>query len=189
MKKLFTLAALTCASLQLCAAEQKVGIVNFNSCIVESKLGKQEQNALETMRKQLMSLIEDKDKEIRETSDKLQDRDYLDGISKEAEEQMKNKQVQLNEDMNRYQQQYYQFMHQGQNKIMQTVFSGINQAAEQIAATKGYNIVLNKEACFFYSPSMDITNEVVKAMDQNFDTEEKKQAAAAAPKVEEKAKS
>jgi outer membrane protein len=178
MKKLFTLAALTCLSLQLCAAEQKVGIVNFSSCIVESKLGKQEQGAFETMRKQLVSLVEDTDKQLREISDKLQDKDHLDGLSKEAEEQLKNKFAQLSEELNRYQQQYYQFMHQGQNKIMQTVIGGINHAAEQIAATKGYNVILNKEACFFYSPTLDITTEVVKEMDKHFEGEEKKQAAA-----------
>lgn len=169
MKKLFTLAALTCASFQLCAAEQKVGIVNFNSCIIESKLGKQEQNAFETMRKQLVSHVEETDKQLREISEKLQNKDYLDGLSKEGEEQMNVKLAQLGEELNRSQQQYYQFMHQGQNKIMQTVVGGINQAAEHIASIKGYNVILNKEACFFYSPSMDITNEVVKAMDQHFD--------------------
>ena len=185
-KKLFTLATLTLASLQLCAAEQKVGIVNFNSCIVDSKLGKQEQNAFETMRKQFVSLVEDTDKQLRETSDKLQDKDYLDGLSKEAEEQMKAKFAQLNEELSRYQQQYYQFMHQGQNKIMQTVVGGINHAAEQIASSKGYNVILNKDACFFYTPTLDVTTEVVKEMDKHYEIEEKKQAAATAPKVEEK---
>lgn len=186
MKKLFTLAAVSLASLQLCAAEQKVGIVNFGSCIQESKLGKQEQNALETMRKQFVTLIEDTDKQLREMGDKLQDKDYLDGLSKEAEEQMKNKIGQLSEEMNRYQQQYYQFMQQSQHKIIQTVVGGINNAAEQIAAAKGYNLIINKEMCFFYNPSLDITNEVVQAMDKHFEAEEKKQAATAAQKVEEK---
>ncbi len=184
MKKLFTLAAVSLASLQLCAAEQKVGIVNFGSCIQESKLGKQEQNALETMRKQFVTLIEDTDKQLREMSDKLQDKDYLDGLSKEAEEQMKNKMGQLSEEMNRYQQQYYQFMQQSQHKIIQTVVGGINNAAEQIATAKGYNLIINKEMCFFYNPTLDITNEVVQAMDKHYEAEEKKQAAAV-QKVEE----
>src|SRR3569832_1879023 len=154
MKKLFILAAVSLASLQLCAAEQQVGIVNFGSCIQESKLGKQEQNALESMRKQFVTLIEDTDKQLREMLDKLQDKDYLDGLSKEAEEQMKKKLGQLSEEMNRYQQQYYQFMQQSQHKNIQTVVGGINNAAEQIASAKGYNIILNKEMCFFYNPTL-----------------------------------
>src|ERR1700677_1326388 len=171
MKKLFTFAALTCISMQLCAAEQKVGIVNFSSCITESKLGKQEQNAFETMRKQFISLVEDNDKQLREINDKLQDKDYLDGLSKEAEEGMHAKAAQLSEELNRYQQQFYQFMHQGQNKIMQTVVGGINHAAEQIASAKGYNYILNKDACFFYAPTLDITSDIVKEMDKHYEIE------------------
>jgi outer membrane protein len=186
--KRFILAAATCAALQLGAAEpkneQRVGIVNFNSCIIESKLGKQEQNAFETMRKQLVTLIEDTDKQMREINEKKQDKDYLDGLSKEAIEAMDSKFSQLAEEMNRYQQQYYQFMHQGQNKIMQAVAGGIQSAAEQIASAKGYNMILQKEACFFYAPSLDITSEIVKEMDKNFDVEEKKQADAIANKTD-----
>ncbi len=184
MKKLLTFLTLTCLSLQLCAAEQKIGIVNFQTCIAESKLGKQEQNAFETMRKQLVTLVEDTDKQMREISDKLQDKDYLDGLSKEAEESMKTKFAQLHEELGRYQQQYYQFMNQGQYKIMQTVVGGINHAADQIASKKGYDFILNKEACFSYAPSRDITSEILKEMDGHFDEEAKKQTASA-PKPEE----
>ena len=183
MKKILTFLTLTCLSF---AAEQKVGIVNFNSCIADSKLGKQEQNAFETMRKQFVTLVEDTDKQLKEVSDKLQDKDYLDGLSKEAEETMRTKVAQLNEDLGRYQQQYYQFMQQGQYKILQAVANGINYAAERIASGKGYNVILNKEACFFYSPTLDITSEIVKEMDKHFDENDKKQVDT--PKVEDKAK-
>jgi outer membrane protein len=186
MKKSFILTILICASLQLFAAEQKVGIVNFNTCIADSKLGKQEQNTFETMRKQLVSLIEDTNKQLHEISDNLQNKDVLDGLAKEAEDAMKAKFAQLNEELGTYQQQYYQFMNQGQYKIVQTVASGINQAAEQLASAKGYSVILNKEACFFSSPSLDITAEVLKTMDKQFDEDSKKQQAAMAPKVEEK---
>ena len=180
MKKLLTLTAASLLSLQLCAAGQKVGIVNFGSCIIESKLGKQEQNALETMRKQFVTLVEDTDKQMREISDKLNDQDYLDGLSKEAEEGMKAKLSQLGEDMNRYQQQYYQVMNQGQTKIIQNVVAGISHASEQLAAAKGYDVILNKEACFFSASALDVTNEVVKEMDKSFEIEQQKQVAAAA---------
>lgn len=167
---------LSCAAIQLCASEPKVGIVNFSNCIVESKLGKQEQNAFETMHKQLVSLIEDKNKQFQEASNNLEDKDYLDGLSKEAEDQLRAKKEQLGEELARDQQQYYQFMHQGQNKIMKAVFGGISQAAEQIASAKGYQLIINKEACFFSSPSIDVTNEIIKTMDQNFEAEESKQS-------------
>ena len=187
MKKLFVLTAFTCASLGLFSAEQKIGIVNFNTCIADSKLGKQEQNAFETMRKQFTSLIEDTDKQLREVSEKLQDKDYLDGLSKEAEEALKNKFAQLNEELGRYQQQYYQVMNQGQYKIVQTIVTGINQIAENLASSKGYNVILNKYACFFSAPALDVTSDVIKAMDKKFDEETAKNQPAAAAGATSKA--
>jgi outer membrane protein len=160
---------------------------------METKLGKQEQASFETMRKQFATLLEDTEKQLRDINDKLSDKDTLDGLSPEAEAEMKNKFAQLNEEMNRYQQQYYQFMQQGQHKIMQSVFGGITQASEKLAAAKGYTMILNKQACFYNSPTLDVTPDMVKEMDKNFDEEAKKQITAveaktdaAAPQVEAK---
>ena len=38
-------------------------------------------------------------------------------------------------------------------------------------------MVVNKEACFFYNPSLDVTNFVIAEMDKNFEVESKKQKA------------
>jgi len=179
MKKLLIATAFTLASLQLCAAAQKVGTVNFGTCVLESKLGKQEQNAVETMRKQFVSLVEDTDKQMKEIDDKLQDQDFLDGLSKEAEEEMRAKFAHLRDEMGRYQQQYFQIMNQGQNKIIQAVAMGINHAAEALAAAKGYDLIINKDACFYSASTLDITNEVLSEMDKQYEVEEQKQIAAA----------
>ncbi|HUD01890.1 MAG TPA: OmpH family outer membrane protein [Rhabdochlamydiaceae bacterium] len=179
MKKRYLVTAFILAGLQLCAAEQKVGVVNFENIFMETKLGKQEQASFETMRKQFTTLLEDTEKQARELNDKLQDKDTLDGLSPEAEQEMRGKFAQLSEEMNRYQQQYYQFMQQGQQKIMQTVFGGISQASEKLAAAKGYTMILNKHSCFYNAPALDVTSDMVKEMDKNYEDEAKKQAVAA----------
>jgi Skp family chaperone for outer membrane proteins len=171
---------------QLCAVE-KEGIVNFVNCVTDTKLGKQEQATLETMRKQFVTLMEDTEKQLKEISEKMQDKDYLDGLSPDAEQKMKEKFGQLSEEYSRYQQQYYQFVNQGQMKVGQAVFASINKAAEKIAASKGYTKIANKDMYFYYAPSLDITADVIKEMDKTFEEEVKKQAAAA-PAVKEEAK-
>ncbi len=193
MKKRYLVTAFILAGLQLCAAEQKVGIVNMENIFMETKLGKQEQASFETMRKQFATLLEDTEKQLRDLNEKLSDKDTLDGLSPEAEAEMKNKFAQLSDEMNRYQQQYYQFMQQGQHKIMQTVFGGITQASEKLASAKGYTMILNKQACFYSAPTLDVTADMVKEMDKNFEDDAKKTAAAApaptatpAPQVEAK---
>ncbi len=197
MKKRYLVTAFILAGLQLCAAEQKVGVVNIENIFMETKLGKQEQASFETMRKQFATLLEDTEKQLRDLNEKLNDKDTLDGLSPEAEAEMKNKFAQLSEEMNRYYQQYNAFMQQGNQRIMQTVFGGISQASEKLAAAKGYTMILNKQACFYSAPTLDVTSDMVKEMDKNFEEEAKKQAAAApaptpvsapvaAPQVEDK---
>jgi outer membrane protein len=185
MKKRYLVTAFILAGLQLCAAEQKVGIVNMENVFMETKLGKQEQASFETMRKQFATLLEDTEKQLRDLNEKLSDKDTLDGLSPEAEAEMKNKFAQLSEEMNRYQQQYGQFLQQGQQRLVQSIFGGITQASEKLAAAKGYTMILNKQACFYSAPTLDVTTDMIKEMDKNFEEEAKKQAAAA-PQVEVK---
>jgi outer membrane protein len=153
----------------------------MENVFMETKLSKQEQASFETMRKQFATLLEDTDKQIGDLNEKLSDKDTLDGLSPEAIDEMQNKLAMLREEMGRYQQQYYQFMQQGQNKIMQSVFGGITQASEKIAAAKGYTMILNKQACFYNAPTLDVTADMIKEMDKNFEDEAKKQAAATPP--------
>jgi outer membrane protein len=179
MKKRYMLTAFILAGLQLCAAD-KEGYVNLNQCIIESKLGKQEQASFETMRKQFATLLEDTEKQLKEINDKLSDKDFLDGLSPDAEQELKNKFAQLGEEYNRYQQQYYQVMNQGQQKLLQNIVMNVSKASEKIATTKGYTKIAHKDSCFYVSPSLDITNDVIKEMDKSYDEEMKKQSAPAA---------
>ncbi len=181
MKTKAFLIALTLAALHLGAADPQEGIVNFANCVTDSKLGKQEQASFEATRKQFFTLLEDTDKQIKDLTAKLQDKDTLDGLSPEAEQEMKSKVEQLNQELYHYNQQYNQFISQGQYRFVQAIMSGAIHAAEKIASAKGYTKIANKDAYLYYSPSLDITSDVVKEMDKTFEEETKKQAAATSP--------
>ena len=68
-----------------------IGIVNFSTCISNSKVGKKEQENMESIRKQMSSLVEETEKELREISAKFEDTEYLDSLSPKAEEELKKK--------------------------------------------------------------------------------------------------
>lgn len=155
----------------------QVGIVNFASCMSESKLGKKEQASFESLKKQMVSLLEDTEKQLTELSAKFNDAEYMDGLSPEAEEELKNKFETLSKEMNRYQNQYYQVMNQANMKILQAMSSNIQAASEKVAKDKRLSMIVNKEACFFYTPQLDVTNLVIAELDKNFELESKKQAA------------
>lgn len=163
-----------------------LGVVNFGTCITDSKLGKQEQAAFEAMKNQMTALVEDTEKQLTELSAKFNDPEYLDGLSPEAEEEMKNKFRVLNEDMGRYQNQYYQVLNQANMKIIQTLSGSINSASEKIAKEKKLAAVVNKDACFFYAPALDITSNVIAEMDKNFEVDSKKSPAVAPNSLESK---
>jgi outer membrane protein len=162
-------------------AAPSIGVVNFGNCMSESKLGKQEQASFESLKKQMTSMVEDTEKQLTELSAKFNDPEYLDGLSPEAEEELKVKFRTLNEEMNRYQNQYYQVLNQANMRIVQMMSNGISAASEQVAKDKKLTVVVNKDACFFYNTALDVTPLIVAEMDKNYEKEMKKQAAAALP--------
>lgn len=181
MLKKFLLPSLAICALftgTLAADAPSYGIVNFASCISDSKLGKQEQASFESLKNQMGSLLQETEKQLTEISQKLSDPESLDGMSPEAEEELKTKFRALSEEMNRYQNQYYQVLNQANMRVVQTLNQNINLAAEKVAKDKKLAMVMNKDACFFYNPQLEVTTLVIAEMDRTFDQDSKKTAQA-----------
>lgn len=151
-----------------------IGIVNFATCVSDSKYGKKEQENLENLRKQMMSMIEQTQKELTDLSSKMEDSDYLDGLSPKAEEELKIKFQSKNQDLARLQNQYYQILNQANYQVIQKISDNISKAAETVATKQKLGIVMNKEACFYNKPNLEVTTLVISEMDKNFELEEKK---------------
>lgn len=147
-----------------------IGVVNFSNCITDSKSGRKEQENMENLRKQMASLIENTEKELREISSKFEDTEYLDSLSPKAEEDLKMKHQALQEDLGRYQQQFYQVLQHAQYQMVQKMSNTIAAAAEKIAQNNKLNYVMNREACFYIRPDLDVTELVVAEMDRAFDS-------------------
>ncbi|HSX37649.1 MAG TPA: OmpH family outer membrane protein [Chlamydiales bacterium] len=172
MRKHFMIATSLCSLLTVSGFADEapvIGAVNFSECISDSKAGKKEQENMETLRKQMSSLIETSEKELREISAKFEDTEYLDSLSPKAEEELKVKYQALQEDLGRYQQQFYQVLNHANYQMVQKMSSTIAAASEIIAQEKNLDYVLNREACFYIRPDLDVTNLVVAEMDKTFD--------------------
>lgn len=175
---LFALIAL--AATPAMAADQdsysikKIGFVNFKSCVESSKAGKQEQANFETLKKQAEQTMQQREKEISELASKLQDADYVDSLSKEAEADLKHKYRAMSQELMQQQQQLYQTLSQANFKIIQKLTEEVNKAAKIVAEKNGIDVVLNEEACFFYSKKLDVSNLIVQELDVMFDAETKK---------------
>lgn len=169
------LMALVFSSAPLKAAEKlpNIGVVNFATCIQESKYGLKEQESLESIKNQLHKSIEDIQGQLNDTVTKLQDSDYLDTLNPEAEKELKAKFQALNEELNRYQAQYYQIMQQANMKLVQVMSDLINEASEKVAKQEKLSLVINREAAFHFAEALDITKKVIGEMDKRFDQEQK----------------
>ena len=150
-----------------------IGIVNFATCFADSKAGQKEQESFEKMRKHLAGQMEDADNELREIASKFEDPEYLDSLSPKAEEELKAKFQTRQEDLARYQNQFYQMLNHAQMQMVQKMNSTVAKAAEKIANERDLNYVMNKEACFFARDELDVTRLVISEMDKNFELDEK----------------
>ena len=178
MRKFFLSSAVALgvlASPAIAAESSALGVVNFASCLAESKSGKKEQENMESMRRQMSSLVEDTEKQLREIATKFEDSEYLDSLSPKAEEELKVKFQTLQEDLQRYQQQFYQVLNHAQYQMLQKMSGTISKAAKEVADLKNLDYVINKEACFYIRSDLDVTAAVISEMDKNFDLETKAQ--------------
>jgi outer membrane protein len=150
-------------------ADDPLVVVDFGQCIADSKYGKEEQKNLEKIRSQLSSLISETDKELQELNAKFEDTTFLDSLSPKAEEELRTRHQTLSEDRQRYQWQFGQIMQQAQNQFYHRIVSQIAKASEKLAEERQLDYVINKEACFYYRPNLDLTSQVIHEMDLAFD--------------------
>lgn len=149
------------------------GIVNFNTCVLQSEYGKKEQEGFDKLKNQMTSLIQDVETKLQTVSEKLNDPDHRDTLSPEAEQQLHIEFQTLNEEMQRYQNQFMQVMQQANMQIMQSMAEKVAVASKTVAKAKKLPLVLNKEMVFYYDEKDDVTSLVVAELDKAFAKETK----------------
>lgn len=147
----------------------KIRVVNFKTCVETSKQGQQEQGSFEALKKQMESVLSDKEKSLNEIAAKFEDPDYLDSLSPEAETEIKRKFRSLNQELTQLQNQYYQALNQTNVKVVQKLTDIVNEASKVVAKQNGFDLVFSDESAFFAAPDLDISTMVVAAMDQKFE--------------------
>lgn len=148
---------------------QKIAIVNFKTCVEKSKLGQKEQANFDAMKKQMETVLLEKEKSLNDIASKFNDIDYLDSLSPEAETELKNKFRTLNTEFNQQQNQFYQTLSQTNMKIVQKLTDAITLASSDYAKKNQIDIVLNDDSSFFTSPALDISSSIIKVLDETPD--------------------
>jgi outer membrane protein len=151
----------------------RIASVNFKTCVEKSKLGQKEQSSFEAMKKQMETILEEKEKALTDVASKFNDIDYLDSLSPEAEAELKRQFRTLNQEFNQQQNQFYQQLSQTNMQVIQKLNDAVTKAAEEVAKKNQIDIVLNQDGCFFCVAGIDISNLVVRVMDETYEKESK----------------
>lgn len=177
IKTMLFLALFSLASIKAFGDENmlKVGIVNAKSVVSKSKFGKHEQETFDAMKKQMETILKEKEKKLTELANKLGDEDYLDSISPEAETELKREFRSLSQEFAQVQNQYYQTLQQANMKIMQKLSEIITRASEKVAKERKLDLVLNEDVTFYSNTPLDISDGIIKEMDIIWDTEAKEE--------------
>lgn len=169
IQSLLAFSVLAFGSLVADTANPKFAVVDVKICVEQSKLGKQEQANFEALKKQMETIILQKDKEVTELTGKLNDPDYLDSISADAETELKRKFRTLSQELGQMQTQYYQTLQQANFKVMQSIGEAIGTASDIVAKDQGLDFIINDEVCFFVNEKFDISKKVITQMDIDFE--------------------
>ncbi len=169
MKK-FTLFALALLTSQMLLADG-IGVVDFKAVLEKSKIGKAEQTAFANLRDQMTGIVEKTEKDLEDVVKKLEDADYMDGLSDDAQQELQKKFQTLSQEMGRYQGQYYQILNQAQMRLLQELQTKVSESAKVIAEKQKLSLVLDEEACFYFNEKLEITDAVIKELDTRFDKE------------------
>jgi outer membrane protein len=181
MKKMHYLAlVMILASGCLCADDSskplKIRVVNFKTCVEQSKLGLQEQASFEALKKQMESVLGEKEKMLKDISGKFEDADYVDSLSPEAETEMKRKCRALGQELTQLQNQYLQTLQQTNFTVVQKLTETVSQAAQTVAKQENIDLVINAESAFFVNGDLDISQKVIRLMDENQKSSENKKS-------------
>lgn len=141
-------------------AELKLGFVNGQRVVNESPQAKRAKQKLEKE-------FEKRDQELQQLSKRLQSmQESLEknGVTM-AESERRNKEREfndLNRDFQRKQREFREDLNLRQNEEMAAIFERANKVIKQIAEAEKFDLIV-QEAVYF-SPRIDITDKVVKAL-------------------------
>ncbi len=159
------LAVVSAASASAAENNVRIGLVNFKTVIEDSKVGKQEQDMYDNMKKQIESILTEKQEEFTKIAKKLEDEDFRESQNEESLKKLEDQYRQLGQELAQGQNQYYQALQQANFKILQKIADVVAKASEKVAEQKRLDLILNDDNAFFNAKNLDVTQAVIAEMD------------------------
>lgn len=142
----------------------KIGIVDVQRVLNEAKAAKGIRPEIEKLRKQFQDHVREQEKTLRKAEQDLSQQRAL--LSRDA---FNEKRRNFSEQANRAQQEVQdkrKMLDEAFNKTKNEILSNLVEVAQDVARTKDLNIVMEKRYVFISAKTLDITNDVLAALNK-----------------------
>ena len=146
------------------AAEQKFVVFDFNAAVAQSKAGKSMGSQLESQMKVVADEAQKLDESLAGQLEKLQEQRSLmapDALQSRAEE-LRLEELKKKQELSKRQ----RAIQAGGQKAAQEILKVAREELAEVAKERNATLVIRREAIVLNSPGLDVTKEVVSAMDK-----------------------
>ena len=145
----------------------KIGVVDFQQVIQESEAGQQVQERIQKQGRKMESDLQELGQQIEELQKQLS-RDSM--VMNKKKRQEKQREMEIKRyDFQSKKEEYESEFRQMQSELVGKLQAEILSIAEEIGETEGYLLIVEKNAAVYYPDSIEITDKVIKAYNEQFD--------------------
>lgn len=141
-----------------------IAVIDYEKVMAESKAGASLQKQIEAKREAFQKEFAEKDKSL-----KTAQADLIEGKEKLSAEEFNNKRKAFDEKVGEVKSLFEKRrngLQQGINKAMGELRKAVLEASAKVADDKGFDIVLTRDGVVIADKSLDITDDVLKAVNE-----------------------
>ena len=144
----------------------RVGLIDLQRCLKESKEGQKIFQILKKKKDNLQRQLDARQKELLELQKELEKQTMM--LSMDAKEDKKKTIDRKTRELNYLLKDSNEEMLRAQEKEKKRIFKELGKVIEKIGSEGNYTLIMEKRAggVLYYSESIDITDQIIKAYDQ-----------------------
>ncbi len=140
----------------------KIGVINTQRILEESKIGKSIINELESLRLERKKELDSLNAEIESLKSTLETQASL--LSTDAKRTKEDELLKKQTTLRRKVEDYENELRTRQDTVLQTITVRIEKILENLGKEQGYTIILNEAVALYFSTEIDITDEVISRL-------------------------
>jgi outer membrane protein len=164
MKKTLSILSIILIFSVLAFSEVKIGIINAQKLVEESKKGKEIAEKFEKMKNEKESQFNTMQNEVAKIEKELLSPALNNETREKKSIDLQNKKTELK----RFAEDSQQELQLSLEKELNILKNEIKPIIDQLGKEKGFTIILEVPAVAYYDPAADITDEIIKIMDSKY---------------------